>query len=102
MSRARRPTGGWRRWSISSPTSGEGAEAQVAFPVTVTGAGKNLKSTAAVTPATYNGTIFTPPKLSGYFIAKGQGRKKVTVTLNANLLGFGLSIGASGRIIVSK
>lgn len=61
-----------------------------------------MKSTAAVTPASYNGSVFTPPKLSGYFIAKGKGRKNVSVALDANLLGFGIAIGASGRIVVSK
>jgi hypothetical protein len=87
--------------SLESNLGGGGGSASV-FPVTITGAGKKLKSTGIVTPASYNGTTFTPPKLSGYFIAKGKGKKKVSVTLTANLLGFGIAIGATGHLVVSK
>jgi hypothetical protein len=60
------------------------------------------KATGSVTPATYNGSTFTPPKLSGSFIATGHGKKTVHVTLSANLLGFGLSIAGSAKLKVSK
>jgi hypothetical protein len=81
---------------------GGGGGGSGVYPVTVTGAGKKLKETGIVTPASYNGSVFTPPKLSGYFIAKGKGRKKVTVTLSATLLGFGLGNSATARLLVSK
>ncbi len=70
------------------------------IPVTVKAGGH--KATGSVAPATYNGTTFTPPKLSGSFIAKGHGKEKVNVTLSANLLGFGLSIGGSAKMVVAK
>jgi hypothetical protein len=72
------------------------------IPVTVRTGGRKPVSNAAVTPATYNGTTFTPPKLSGGFIAKGGGRQNVKVTLSATLLGFGLSNAATAKIKVTK
>jgi len=35
--------------------------------------GHKAITNAAVAPATYNGTTFTPPVLSGSFIAQSQG-----------------------------
>ncbi len=73
-----------------------------AGPIPVTLKAGGHKGTGSVAPATYNGTTFTPPKLSGSFIAKGKGREKVNVTLSATLLGFGLSLVASARLNVHK
>ena len=72
------------------------------FPVTIKGDGHKVKTTGIVTPATYNGSVFTPPKLSGYFVAKARGRKKITVTLTATLLGFPLSNTATARLNVTR
>jgi hypothetical protein len=70
------------------------------IPVKVKSGGRKTISKAIVTPATYNGVTFTPPKLSGYFVAKVKGRHKVNVILSANLLGIGLSNSASAMIKV--
>ncbi|HUI05316.1 MAG TPA: hypothetical protein VLZ77_17395 [Acidimicrobiales bacterium] len=56
----------------------------------VTEGGKVLSS-ALVTPASYVNEVFTPPKLSGWFVAQHVGRKTVKVSITANLLGFPLS-----------
>jgi len=56
----------------------------------VTEGGKVL-SDALVTPASYQNEVFTPPKLSGWFVASHVGRKAVKVSITANLLGFPLS-----------
>jgi hypothetical protein len=87
---------------LESNLGGGGGGGSGVYPVTVTGVGKKVVNTGIVTPASYNGSVFTPPKLSGYFIPKGKGRKKVTVTLATTLLGFGLSNQATGKILVSK
>lgn len=71
-------------------------------PVKVYVAGHKTISNAAVTPATYNGSVFTPPKLSGSFVVKGRGKTKVKVGLAANLLGFPLSITATAPLRVHK
>lgn len=70
--------------------------------VVVKSGGRKTISNAVVTPATYNGTTFTPPKLSGYFIAKGGGHENVKVELNANLLGISVSNVATSRLNVSR
>ena len=56
----------------------------------VTEGGKVL-SDALVTPASYVNEVFTPPKLSGWFVASHVGRKTAKVSITANLLGFPLS-----------
>lgn len=62
------------------------------IPVSVKiGGRKAITTGAGVTPATYNGVTFTPPKLSGSFLARKAGHPNVNVTLTASLLGFGLS-----------
>jgi len=68
------------------------------IPVVVKVKGHKTTTNAAVTPATYNGTTFTPPVLSGSFVASSHGRVYVKVSLKANLLGFPMSIGAQERI----
>ncbi len=82
---------------------GGGGGSSGPVPVAVKGGGRKTFSKAAVTPASYNGTTFTPPKLSGYFVAKAKGRHWVHVTLNANL-GPGLSFSTvqSARIRVHR
>jgi len=71
-------------------------------PVKVYVGGHRTSSNAAVTPATYNGSVFTPPKLSGSFVVKGHGKTKVKVGLAATLLGFPLSITAGAPLRVHK
>ncbi|HEY5026150.1 MAG TPA: hypothetical protein VII76_14330 [Acidimicrobiales bacterium] len=85
--------------SLEAGLSGGGGSGPI--PVLVKAGGRKAFSKAAVAPATYNGTTFTPPKLSGYFIAKVKGRHTVNVFLKANLLGIGLSNSASAKIRVS-
>ncbi len=85
--------------SLEAGLSGGGGSGPI--PVVVKSGGRKAFSKASVTPATYDGTTFTPPKLSGYFIAKVRGRHAVNVFLNANLLGIGLSNSASAKIKVS-
>ena len=60
------------------------------------------KSDVVVTPASYNGFIFTPPKLSGSFVVPAgvAGLKKVTVTATGKLLAFSLSIFAIAKLYV--
>ena len=48
---------------------------------------KTVASKASVTPATYNGSTFTPPKLSGTFTVGRSARGRVTVTLPARSWG---------------
>jgi hypothetical protein len=58
---------------------------------------------AAVTPASYNGTVFTPPRLSGGFLTKKPGRHvQVNVSLSANLLGFGIGNAANAQLRVIR
>ena len=72
------------------------------IPVTVRVGGHKVKTDAAVTPATYEAEVFTPPKLSGTFVVGGHGPKKVKVTLTADLLGVPLSVTASARFRVLR
>ena len=71
------------------------------IPVVVRAGGKAV-SNAVVTPASYDGTTFTPPALSGGFVARGHGRENVKVTLGAVLLGFGLANAATAKMSVTK
>jgi hypothetical protein len=81
---------------------GGGGGGATSFPVVVkAGRGKTV-SNASVTPATYNGVTFTPPKLSGWFIAKGKGKVNVKVTLDASLLAFTLENAAQAKLIMIK
>ncbi len=63
-------------------------------PVVVKVRGHKAITNAAVTPATYNGTTFTPPVLSGDFIARSHGRGTIKVILKDTLLGLPISIQA--------
>lgn len=85
--------------SLEAGLSGGGGSGPI--PVVVRSGGRKTLSKAAVAPATYNGVTFTPPKLSGYFVAKTKGRHKVNVILSASLLGIGLSNSASANLKVS-
>ena len=58
--------------SLEASLSGGGGSGPI--PVVVRSGGRKTLSKAAVAPATYNGMTFTPPKLSGYFVAKTKGR----------------------------
>jgi hypothetical protein len=72
---------------------GGGGSAPSSFPVSIRVGGHKVKgSTVSVTPASYNNITFTPPAISGSFIAKGPGKKKkVTADLTASVLGLGLA-----------
>lgn len=62
-------------------------------PVKILCGGRKIKLTnAAVTPASYSNSTFTPPKLTGTFVPKGRGRQIVTVSLTKDLSGFDLSL----------
>ena len=87
--------------SLEANLSGSGGSSGP-IPVVVKSGGRKTASKAVVTPASYNGTTFTPPKLSGYFVAKVKGRHAVNVSLNANLLGIAVSNVASARIKVTQ
>jgi hypothetical protein len=72
-----------------------------AIPVIVKIGGRKAHTTGAgVTPASYNNAIFTPPKLSGTFLAKKHGHPNINVILNANVLVFPLSNAARARLHV--
>ncbi|MGA2520020.1 MAG: hypothetical protein ABSG81_04285 [Acidimicrobiales bacterium] len=73
-----------------------------AIPVVIKSAGRKLTTDAAVTPASYSDEVFTPPKLSGWFIAKTRGRHEVNVTLSSTLLGLNVSNTASEKLKVTK
>jgi hypothetical protein len=60
-----------------------------------------VASKAFVTPASYNGVVFTPPKLSGSFVVGKSARGKVTVSLPALLLGLPLTISAKQKMPVA-
>jgi hypothetical protein len=81
---------------------GGGGGSTAPIPVTVKVGGRKTTTDAAVTPATYNGSVFTPPKLSGTFLVKGRGKAKVVVTLNASLLGVNVSNVASAPLRVHR
>jgi hypothetical protein len=67
-------------------------------PVTVTLRRHVLTSTGTVTPATYNGSVFTPPKLSGSFLLGRRQHGKATVSLGGNLLGIIVTISSYARV----
>jgi hypothetical protein len=69
---------------------GSGAGGPIPVVVKI-GGHKVPTSGAGVTPASYNGSVLTTPKLSGSFVARKAGHPNVNVILNANLLGFTLS-----------
>jgi hypothetical protein len=71
------------------------------IPVVVKKGNHKLVSTAAVTPASFNGVTFTPPSLSGYFLAPAKGKHTIKVTLDTTLLpGLSFSSMASAKIKV--
>ena len=70
---------------------GGGSSSGGPVPVVVKVRGHKVPgANGGVTPASYNGVAFTPPKLSGTFPATRRGHPTVIVTLNATLAGFGL------------
>jgi hypothetical protein len=72
-------------------------------PVVVRVGGRKVHLTnGGVTPASYNGVIFTPPVLSGTFPAKRPGHPNVSVTLAATLLGIGISNDATTKLRVLR
>ncbi len=81
---------------------GGNAGGNAAIPVVIKSAGRKLVTDATVTPASYSNEVFTPPKLSGYFVAKARGRHNVNVTLNSTLLGLNISNSASAKVKVSR
>jgi hypothetical protein len=93
----------WLATLVSLETNlGGGGGSAGPIPVVVRAGGRKTISNAVVTPASYDGTTFTPPKLSGGFIAKGGGRENVKVELDANLLGISVSIVARAKLNVRK
>ena len=75
------------------------------FPVTITGIPRAKKTAHVVAaPASYdNQTLtFTPPKLSGTIVANGHGKRKITATLSANLLGLSTFIQAITKLTIVK
>jgi hypothetical protein len=79
---------------------GGGGGSSGPVPVVVKNGRKKLVSTAVVTPASYNGTTFTPPALSGYFLAPARGKHTIKMTLTADLLGIDFSILQSAKMKV--
>jgi len=72
------------------------------IPVVVKIKGHKAITNGSVAPATYNGTTFTPPVLSGSFIAQGTGHMYVKVSLKADLLGLPVTIGAQEKMKITK
>ncbi len=71
------------------------------IPVVIKNGRKKLVTTAAVTPASFNGTTFTPPVLSGYFLAPAKGKHNIKATLTATLLpGLSFSVQAFAKMKV--
>ncbi len=79
---------------------GGGGGSSGPIPVVIKNGHKKLVSNAVVTPASYNGTTFTPPVLSGYFLAPARGKHTIKATLTANLLGIPFSGQASAKLKV--
>jgi len=87
--------------SVYANLGGSGGGGPV--PVVVRVGGRKTASNAAVASATYNGALFTPPKLSGSFLVKGRGgRKNVFVSLTATLLGIPFQLSATAPLRVIK
>ncbi len=91
----------WLATLASIEDSLGGASGAGSIPVVVQKGSKTITSSAAVAPATYNGSVFTPPKLSGSFITKAS-RGKITVTLAETLLGFPFNISAVQKLQGTK
>ncbi|MGB7050760.1 MAG: hypothetical protein WBG41_04260 [Acidimicrobiales bacterium] len=68
------------------------------------GAYVTAPNTVTVTPAVYNYPVLTPPAISGAFTVPSgtTGHQKVTVTYEANLLGFPLANEASANLSVKS
>jgi hypothetical protein len=69
-------------------------------PVVVKNGRKKLVSKAVVTPASYNGVTFTPPVLSGYFLAPARGKHTIKMSLTADLLGIDFTIQQTAKLKV--
>ncbi|HTZ09157.1 MAG TPA: hypothetical protein VMB72_08795 [Acidimicrobiales bacterium] len=85
--------------SLYASLAGQNASS---FPVQVRAGGHKIKTDTAVAPATYEDEVFTPPKLSGSFAARGHGKENVTVTLNSSLEGFSFGLSVNGVIRVVR
>jgi hypothetical protein len=73
------------------------------IPVHVKLGSRKAVTNAAVTPASYNGTVFTPPRLSGGFLTKKPARHvQVNVVLTATLLGFPIANLANAQLRVNR
>ena len=61
-------------------------------------------NTITVSPAVYNNPVLTPPKISGNFTvpARATGKRTVTVTYVAQLLGFDLTNSATAPLKVRR
>jgi hypothetical protein len=86
----------------ASLAGGSGTSGPIPVSVKV-GGRKGVTQGAGVTPASYNGSTLTPPKLAGTFLAKKAGRHvTISVVLNATLLGFGLGSVATAKLHVLR
>lgn len=89
--------------SLYANLAGGSGSAGGPIPVIVKIGGRKAATTGAgVTPASYNGAVLTPPKLSGSFLAKRAGHPNVNVILTATLLSFPLSNAAGAKLHVLK
>jgi hypothetical protein len=81
-----------------------GGAAPSSFPMTLHVGGRKARgSDVSVTPASYNNETFTPPVLSGSFIARGHGKKtKVVGELGYVVLGLGLASYATAYLHILK
>ena len=92
------PNSFWWLGTLLAVLNGLSGGSSGPVPVTVTLGRHVLPSTGVVIPATYNGSVFTPPKLSGSFLVGKRQHRKITVSLAGDLLGIVLTISAAGRI----
>jgi len=92
----------WWLATLASLYASLAGQTASSFPVVVKVGGRKAHGSAAVTPASYTLGTFTPPKLSGSFIAPGHGKKKVIVELTSSLEGFAFTIDATSILHVAK
>jgi hypothetical protein len=92
----------WLGTLVSLYASLGGGSGESSVPVIVKLNGRKAITSGAVTPASYSNAVFTPPKLSGSFVAKGRARTKVQVVLSATLLGLSVSNTATTTMKVTR
>jgi len=91
----------WLATLVSVFNNLSGGTSTGSVPVVLRVGGRKVPGGASVAAATYNNDVtFTPPRLSGSFIAKKAGHEAIQVTLDANLLGNPLSIAVKTKLKV--